>query len=186
MTTQTLSRTGTTETKNERQLARLRDIEAFEQRYDYDASYMKHMLAQNPEAFETFNNFIPMASHRKHAPVDAFYVARIAAFQRNDCGACLQLAIRRAREEGVPVEIIRQTLDGGAGLPEPLARVRRMVDAMAENAPETDELRTAICADFSEPAWVEMAVAIAAAAVFPTVKKALGFFLGCERVRLDV
>jgi hypothetical protein len=144
---------------------------------------MEHMLAENPEAFSLFNAFAPMASHRKHAPLEAYHVARIAAFQQYDCGACLQLAIRKAREEGVPAEVVRQTLAGGAGLAEPLARVRRMVGAMASKSTETEELRDVIRADYGEPAWVEIAVCIAAVAVFPMIKKALGYFQSCEMVK---
>ncbi len=164
----------------------MRELESFEKRHHYDTAYMRHMLEENPEAYAVFSHFIPMASHRKHAPLEAFCVARIAAFQQHDCGACLQLAIRKAREEGVSVELIRRTLDGGAGLPEPLARVRRMVGAMADNAPEMDALREQIRADFGEPAWIEMAACIAAAAVFPTIKKALGYFQSCALARIEV
>lgn len=57
--------------------AALAQIEAFERHYKYDSSYMKSMLEHAPEALEVFNGFTPMAGHRKHAPLDVYFAAKL-------------------------------------------------------------------------------------------------------------
>lgn len=87
----------------------LSEIEAFEAATRYDATYMKEMLEHAPEALLVFNGFLPMANHRLHAPLDVYQVAKLAAFRHCDCGPCFQLALDKAKAEGLE-QSIRETI----------------------------------------------------------------------------
>lgn len=163
----------------------LEQIEAFERSYGYDTSYMKAMLEHAPGALEVFNGFAPMAGHRSHAPRDVYFAAKVTAYQYADCGPCLQLAIRFAREDGVPKPLIDALLHDPDALPPELARVRRFALATLDNDAELESLRAELEASYGKATLIELGLAIAAAQVFPVVKRAMGYFKSCSIVSVD-
>jgi len=164
----------------------LAQIEAFEARYRYDGAYMKDMLRDAPEAYRAFEAFLPMASFRKEAPRDAYFVAKIAAFRRVDCGPCLQLAVRRAQEAGVPAPIVAAAALDQGELSETLARARRFAEAILDGHPDCDRLRQELAAELGAAAVVELALAAASAQIFPVMKRATGHYKSCSLVKLEV
>jgi len=67
----------------------------------------------------------------------------------------------------------------------PAAAAFRFGEAVAANDPEMDALRDKLTADFGKRAVVEMAIAIAFARFYPTVKRALGHAKSCAVLRFD-
>ena len=160
-------------------------IEAFEKQTGYDASYMKEMLAQAPEALDVFNAFIPMANHRKRAPLLAYHVAKLTAYRHCDCGPCFQLALDYARQQGVPLAIREAIAFGKGELPMDLQRVRDFALAALRNDPELEELRQTVERKLGKAAVIELALAIAAPQIFPVVKRAMGHYKSCSMVTLS-
>lgn len=151
-----------------------REIEAFEARYGYDGTYMHELLEASPGGYERFTAFRPMALYREAAPTEAFYLAKIAAMQHEDCAGCLQLTVRQALEAGVDPAVVRAALDGGGDLEPDLADVYRFAADVAANRPRDTSRDARLRRTLGETAIAELALAIAGARVFPTIKRALG------------
>ncbi|MDQ8203419.1 hypothetical protein [Pelagicoccus sp. SDUM812003] len=176
----------TQNTIDPQQSKQLADIEAFEQGTGYDATYLKEMLTHAPEALEVFNGFLPMAGHRKHAPLEAYYVAKLSAYRIADCGPCLQLAVTYAKHDGVRKELIESVALQGKPLTGMNLAVQRFTRAVLANEPELADLRKELVFDLGEAAVIEIALAIAAAQVFPLVKRAMGRYQSCQMISLEL
>jgi len=162
-------------------------IESFGTHYNYDTSYMKEMLRVAPEAYETFENFLPMASYSKNTPKDVLHVTKIAAMQFEDCAACLQLAVDIALEAGVDKEIIKDVLFNKAqGLSSELKYIYDFTLAVVQNIPVTDEMYTKIEYTYSPDIIVELSLAIASAKVFPAIKRTLNEAKSCSVVEVRI
>ncbi|WP_309380441.1 hypothetical protein [Cerasicoccus frondis] len=160
-------------------------IEAYAAKYDYDVSYMLHMLEHNPAALQLFQQVIPLANCRQHAPLDVFFVAKLAAFRQSDCGACLQLSIRLALEAGVSRDIVVGAVKGTPALPPHLADVQRFVQSLDDYSAETNDLRKTLRARYGEAALIEIALVVTAAYLFPRTKRVLGYFESCQLMQFD-
>lgn len=164
-----------------------REIEAFETRYGYDGTYMHELLEASPEGYDRFRAFRPMALHRESAPTEAFYLAKLAAMRHEDCAGCLQLTVRQALEAGVGAAVVRAALDGGGDLEPGLADVYRFAVDVAANRPRDAARDARLREALGETAIAELALAIAGARVFPTIKRALGHGGdGCALVTMDL
>lgn len=163
----------------------MREIEAFETRYGYDATYMKEMLEAAPEAYRVFGGFLPMAQFRSEANPEVYFTAGLTAFREVDCGPCLQLAVRKAREAGVDAALIREIL-GGESLPDPLETVRQFARSILRGTLDCEDLRAQLVKRLGAAAVVELALAVASAQVFPVVKRAMGHYRSCSTTPLEV
>lgn len=161
-------------------------ITQFETHFQYDGQFMHSMLTHAPQAYTTFENFLPMAHFRDQLPLAEYWLAKIAAMQVEDCGACLQLNVRMAQEQGVSGEWIRGALAGGDSLPEPLAQVVQYARQVAAQTGVDGALAARIQATFSSGQLAELGLAVASAKVFPTIKRAMGMIQSCSLVQVDV
>ena len=147
--------------------------------------YLRHVARTSLPAFFKFGLFMPLAAHRRKLPSAAYHVARLVATRHEDCGTCVQIEVNLARKSGVPVETLRAALaDRVAELPPDLADVYRFARAIAAAEDEPD-LRARLRTHYGEEAFVELALAIAAARVFPTTKRALGYATSCALVEVQ-
>ena len=148
--------------------------------------YLRHVARTSLAAFFKFSLFMPLAAHRRKLPPAAYHVARIVATRQEDCGTCVQIEVNLARRGGVPAEVLRAVLaERVADLPPELTDVYRFARAVAA-AEDDAELRASLRARYGEEAFVELALAIAAARVFPTTKRALGYATSCALVEVQV
>jgi hypothetical protein len=171
-------------TQNERAHQFLRE---FETRYQYDAGYAHALIDDAPAAFEAFQGFQQtMGSFRGDAPADATFVARIAALRAEDCGPCLQLTVRMALESGVDREILLAAVKRHEDLPAKLRRVYDFARAVASNADVVDELRAQVLSDYGREVVAELAIYVAAARIYPTIKRGFGMAKSCSIVQIDV
>lgn len=148
--------------------------------------YLRELSRTSLPAFFKFLLFTPLANHRRHLTPEAFHVARLAATQAEDCGTCLQIVVHFARRDGIEATLLRKALAGDpAALPAPLGEVLIYASKLArgEDAPEQ---RQTLRAHLGDAALVELALAVATARVFPTLKRGLGHAVACSAVRLEV
>src|SRR5690606_10595931 len=164
----------------------LASIEAFLARYGYDASYMKEILAASPEALSVFNGFLPMASFRRVTPLNVYFTAKLAAFKQVDCGPCLELSVKMAKESGLDPQLIRDILNPAVELPPLLQMVRAFSNAVLQGSADVDELRLQLLTELGEAVMAELALAIAAPQIFPAVKRALGHYQSCALTPLEI
>jgi alkylhydroperoxidase family enzyme len=165
----------------------LRRLDAEERRLGgVSVEYLRHIARTSLPAFLKFALFTPLAAHRKKLPADAYHLARVVAVQHEDCGACVQIEVNLARQDNVAPALLRAALkDRFAELPPELADACRFARAISEQTDDA-ELRERLRAHYGEEALVELALGIAAARVFPTTKRALGYATSCSLVEVEV
>lgn len=162
-------------------------LEGFQSHYDYDTTYMKEMLSENPKAFETFEGFLPMASFKDKTPNEVLYVVKLTSMKNEDCGACLQLNVDMAVEAGVPKDIIKEVVfNEGKDLSLELKEVYDFTLAVANNETIDDVLSAKINEMYSKDIMTEIALAIASTKIFPTIKRVLNDFHSCSVIQIKV
>ena len=161
-------------------------IDAFGEHYGYDVTYMHELHEASPEGYALFESVIPMASYRKHLSLDASTVARVTVMQHEDCGPCLQLAIDMAKEAGVASDLLRAALDKNTPMDEPYETLRRYIQNVINNTPIEPETEEKMYSHYGAQGMAELALAIAACRMFPTIKRALGHAKSCSLVSVGV
>ncbi len=165
----------------------LKRLDSQERTLGVSLDYLRYIVRTSLSAFGKFVLFTPLARHRRQLPASAYSVARIVATRDEDCGTCVQVEVNLARENGVPAEILRAVLNRQPGdLPPELSDVYNFATAVVQATGEEDGLRERIRKRFGEEALVELALAIAAARVFPITKRALGYATSCALVEVKV
>lgn len=160
-------------------------ITQFGAKYDYDVGYLTEMLDTSPGAFDVFQAAQGMAHFRDVLPLDAHFAARIAAMRAEDCGACAQLNLRMAGEEGVERELLRRMVEAPDSLPQPLADVWRHAEGVCLRRDPDREGVARIQAHYGDAALAEIAVVVAGCRMFPTAKRTLLRDGVCEILRVD-
>jgi hypothetical protein len=155
-------------------------IRAFGQRYDYDVGYVEALIEASPGAFTAYEAAMPMGQYQKAAPTELLTIAKLATVQVEDCGPCLELGIKLARESKVPESVIRGALQGGKGLSPEQLDVYRYARGVAENADMDPELLPRIENRWGREVIAELAIAIVATRMYPALKRALGYAKRCS------
>lgn len=162
-----------------------RRLRRFEADFDYDMGYAHELLEISRDAFMRFSRFMGMARYRENLPAPAWHAARLAATLTEDCGPCAQLVVTMAERDGVAPELLRAVVAGDAdGMDESTALGWRFATAVLAHDPEADALRDTIRQRWGDRAVASLALAIASARVFPTLKYALGHGRTCTRLRI--
>ncbi len=164
-----------------------RQLDSLERHLGASVDYLRHVARTSKTAYFKFMGFVPMAAHRGGTPRRMLFAARFLATQREDCGTCLQIVVDQATREEVSVEIIQALID------DDLSRLDRETRLAVEFASavldNTDEQRTTTGRTEKlrwEKRIVDLSLAIAAARVFPTLKRGLGYAVSCQKVELRV
>ena len=159
-------------------------LEQFGQHYHYDVAYLIQLLRDAPEAFEAFSSVQAMASYRKAMPLDACFVAKLSVMKSDDCGACANLCMKMAAEQGVDRQLLKEVVLSPETLPHPLKDIHDHVVAVVKNQDIDAERIERIRQHYGAGALAELAVTIAGNRIYPTLKRALGNEK-CERLNLD-
>jgi hypothetical protein len=155
----------------------------FERAFNYDASYMRDLLAASPVSFLKFS-VLSGLTPRRAAPAEALAAAGIAATLREDCGPCTQIGVDMAERSGVPAAVLRAILAGDApAMGETAALAWRFAQASLDRDMEiADPLRAEIVRRWGEKALVAISLAIVTGRMYPTLKYALGHGKVCSRI----
>ncbi len=163
--------------------AQLKD---FEEHYQYDAGYLHEFLQHSPSGYEKFANFQPLSQHRETLDTDTYWIAKLASMQVADCGHCVQLNVRMALEAGVDRKWVAATLSGGSNLPEHLKDIYDFSTSVASYQLVDPVLRERINKALDKAQLIELGVCIATVAIYPTIKRALGYTVTCSLVEITV
>lgn len=158
----------------------IQQIEQFEQHYQYDTTYMRELLQSSESAYAKFNQTLPLCSHREHLDKNSFWTVKLVSMQLEDCGACLQLNIQMAKEDGVATSLIRDILEGGKSLPQPLQDVYHFTQAVALNLSPDSDLSARIEQHFNKGQRLELGLAVATTKLFPVIKRSMGYARQCQ------
>lgn len=161
------------------------EIEAFGAAYAYDVSYLLQLLECSPGAFGAFRAAQGMSRYRAALPLEAHFVARITAMQVEDCGPCLNLNLKMAREAGLDRQLLHTLVETPDELPPPLQDVRLHTMAALRNEVDDADRMERIRQHYGSAAFAEMAVVITGCRIYPTLKRALGMADYCELTQVD-
>lgn len=158
-------------------------IDRFGAQYDYDVSYMRHMLETSPAAFFKFMAVTKLSRHIETAPRDAAFAARIVGAMTEDCGPCVQLVVNMAREAGMSDKDIDAVLrrDPDA-MSEDAATGFRFADAVARRDSEDDNARSEVRKRWGDSGVLDLTFALQVSRLYPMAKAGLGFAKTCSRV----
>jgi alkylhydroperoxidase family enzyme len=163
-----------------------RFIDGFAKRYDFDASYMRAMVRDAPEAFFKFARVADASQHRKAAPVDAIFAAKLVGTVAEDCGPCTQLVVNMAREAGMAEDQIAAVLERNEeAMERDTALGFRLANIIVHHG-EDDPARDAVRSAWGERGVIEISLAVALTRVFPMMKAGMGYHQECRRVRVGV
>ena len=157
----------------------------FERRYDYDASYMRELIDIDPAAFFAFSKVQGLSSYRK-APPEALVAAGLVGTMAEDCGPCTQIVVKMAEEGGMPAAMLKGILTGDEAAmgPEAALAWRFARASLARDMEAADPLRDEIVRRWGREALASIALAIATARIYPTVKYAMGHGKMCSKIRV--
>jgi hypothetical protein len=164
----------------------LRRLAAFEHDFDYDTSYLRDIYEASPRAFFRFSKIAGISNYREDVPKEAWYAAKLAATLTEDCGPCTQLVVKMAEREGISPEAVRAVLTGNEEAMPPDASLgfRFTQSVLRRDIAESDRLRREVLNRWGKKALVSLALAVASARVYPSVKYALGHGHACAKVSL--
>ena len=160
-----------------------RMTEAFERKWNYDASYLKEIIDISPRAAWMFARATSLGRYRHQVPAAALAAAGITAVRAEDCGPCTQLATAMAERQGVPPDVLRAILtENETAMPADVAVAWRFTRTTLAHDPAADRYRREILERWGPKAVVTLAFAITTARMYPTVKYAMGHGQVCSRV----
>jgi alkylhydroperoxidase family enzyme len=158
-----------------------------ERRLGMPLDYVKYIVRTSLAAFFRYTLFLPMSRYRHRLPADAFYVARLIATAREDCGSCVQIVVNLARKSGVRAEVLEAVLANRIEpLTDDLQDVFRFTHSVLDANYDEADLRQRLQSRYGEEAMIELAFAIATARVFPVTKRALGYAVSCSSMRIQM
>jgi hypothetical protein len=163
-----------------------RQIAAFEQNWNYDASYLYELIDVDPRAMLAFGKLQAISSYRNGVPPAAYCAAGIVAVMAEDCGPCTQLGIDMAQRGGVDRGVLRAIVARDfAAMPYEVALAARFTEATLQRAPEADDLREEVVRQFGKRGLIALGFAMLSARMYPTLKYALGYGRACTRLTID-
>jgi hypothetical protein len=163
-----------------------RMLRKMEQTTGVSSDYARDIKRGSTTAFYKFMRFIPMARHRTAAPIEASCVAAIATVIQQDCGPCLQIVVSMGLQNGVDADTIKAAIRNDVETLGPaLALVHRYATNIGQGNPAPEDEIQAIRDLWGQAGLVDIAFAVAASPVFPTLKKALGHAATCLPLDVD-
>lgn len=148
-------------------------IAAFEDAYEYDASYMRDLYDRSPVAMGLFDALRPMTSYRQDLPPEAHFIAAITVMQHEDCSGCLELNYKLAREAGVSEDVLDAVTHGPEKLPPVLQDVRAHTLACLGTGAVDVSVARRIEKEYGPAAFAELAICIVGVRMYPGIKRAL-------------
>ena len=159
-------------------------VRRMERRYDYDAAYLHDLAKASPRALMAFSGVQKLAGFRQGAPPEALAAASLVATMGEDCGPCVQIGVRISQEGGVSPAVLRGVLTGDLDLMGPDAGLayRFAKASLDRDLERADPLRDAVLRRWGPKGLAAIALAMASARVYPTIKYAMGRGKTCSRV----
>ncbi|MBY0585678.1 hypothetical protein K2X85_00785 [bacterium] len=143
--------------------------------------YLRHVMRVSLPDFFRLRRLGMLLNHRVALPPAPFHVARLVSVMAEECGECVQIEINLARQAGVPADVLQSILAmRPSDLPEELGDVYLFAECVVQNSGDVEPLRAKMRHRYGERGLVELAMGIALARTFPTVKRGLGYSSICN------
>ncbi|MEP4194951.1 MAG: hypothetical protein ABJL99_04860 [Aliishimia sp.] len=157
----------------------------FGSHYDYDTSYMSHVVDTSTVAGLRLS-ILPIYSQFR-GPKDAVSVwagAMLASTKEGDCGPCVQLIVDMALEAQVPADQFTLCLQGDAHSAGDVGLGFRFAQAAIANSNDLDETRDEIEKRFGASAVTAASFAASSGRIYPVLKRGLGYGQTCSSVSI--
>lgn len=164
-----------------------RQIAAAEREAGESADWLRELYRGSSAAYFKFALFLPLSRHVKRVSLDGHAVARLIGALSEDCGSCVQITVNMMIKAGADPTVLKAVLDGRPqDLAAPLDQVYAYAMAVVGHAPDANERAERLKATLGEAEVAELALGIATARLFPTVKRGMGDAVSCAQVVIDV
>ena len=165
----------------------LKRLDSEERALGVSLDYLRHIVRISLPSFFKFFLFMPLSKNRRSLPASPYSVGRIVATRDEDCGTCVQIEVNLAKKARVPLAVLQAVLQQKPeDLPEDLADVYRFTEAVVKASGGEAPYRERIIGRYGQEAFVELSLAIAAARLFPIIKRSLGYAVSCSLVEVKV
>ncbi len=161
-------------------------IRQFAKRYNYDTSYMSHVVETSSAAGVRLS-LLPLYSQFR-GPKEARDVwagAMLGSTLEGDCGPCVQLIVDIALKAEVPPDQLALCLQRNATVAGDVGLGFRFAQAAIENTPELEDLRAEIEKRFGPAAVTAASFAASSGRIYPVLKRGLGFGQTCSNVQVS-
>jgi hypothetical protein len=160
-----------------------RTLVRFERQWNYDASYMRELLALSPWAFIKFGVATSLG-RRTEAPAAAMAAAGLVGTLAEDCGPCVQIGVDMAVAQGVPPAILQAILAGDeqAMGPDAALGYRFARASLAHDLEAGDAARAEAARRWGPKAVTALGLMLMTSRMYPTLKYATGHGRSCSRV----
>ena len=160
----------------------------FSRRYDYDVNYLYEIADSSPGGFIRYLMMAPLGQYRKAAPVDAYFAAKITATRRADCGPCLNLVAKMAREAKVDQATVMSVLrDEPTCVSDDVQLAMRYANAVIDqDAVMVVETHQAIIERWGKAAATDMSLAVTFGTFYPMFKRGLGHAQSCQPIAREL
>lgn len=160
-----------------------RQIGGFEKAWNYNAAYMRDLLAAGPEVLRKFQGMMSIVDVHA-APKEAIFVAQTMGVLDGDCEPCVQLGIDMALAGGLDPTLVRAVLTGNeASMSEDARLAFRFARAsLARDVAGLEPHRREILTRWGQKGLTAVALSITVGRMYPTLKYPLGYGHPCVSV----
>lgn len=160
-----------------------RQIERFEKAWNYDASYMRDLLAAGPGVLRKFQGMTTSIASNA-APKEALFVAQTLGVLDGDCEPCVQISVDMGLADGLSPELVRAILIGDETAMTEDARLtfRFARASLAKDVAGLEPHRREILARWGARGLTAIALSITVGRMYPTLKYPLGYGHPCVSV----
>jgi hypothetical protein len=149
--------------------------------------YQRDMAAASPGSALKLQEIARLIRENQSVPEHVALMAALGATMAEDCGDCVQIYVNLALKAGIDKAIVKAALEHRySDLPADLKLGVCFGRVVSENDPMLLEKGAALEARFGRKALVDLALVIALARFYPTVKRALGHSRTCAEARVSV
>lgn len=149
--------------------------------------YQRDMAAASPGSALRLQEIARLIRENQSVPEQVAMMAALGAVMAEDCGDCVQIYVNLALKTGIDKSIVKAALDNHlTEMPGDLKLGFCFGRVVSQNDPMLLEKGAALEAKFGRKALVDLALVIAMARFYPTVKRALGHSRTCAEARVSV
>jgi hypothetical protein len=149
--------------------------------------YQRDMAAAAPGSALRLQEIGRLVRENQSVPEHVAMMAALGATLAEDCGDCVQIYVNLALKSGIDKAIVKAALENRlSDLPGDLKLGLCFGRVVSQNDPMLLEKGAALEARFGRKALVDLAMVIALARFYPTVKRALGHSRSCAEARISV
>ncbi len=149
--------------------------------------YQRDMAAAAPGSALKLQEIGRLIRENQSVPEPVAAMAALGAVMAEDCGDCVQIYVNLALKAGIDKAMVKAALEHRySDLPTDLKLGVCFGRVVSENDPMLLEKGAALEARFGRKALVDLALVVALARFYPTVKRALGHSRSCAEAKVSV